>query len=273
MTMKKAAILIIIASAAVCFAAAAHAVTDHMRSPKRVHVVTKAEHRQDVDLLNQLRAGLAHSPIASITVGAPPAAFDQSPGSVWITYKINNDPNAPEQALFGYWQGLVLSGLFADLSNKRGLPPLYGHSFVLIAPDGTETPDSSSVIIPSPSTVSPGSEGLIRAALAHGAAAARGHAAVKDVTFDHPGGSLTPRVDVTVDDPKTFLADRAVNVYSIVSQVNDPKGPLAEGVFVVVRDPAGRLVTASGYSNRTRQGGGVDGPDYAGDSGGASLGG
>lgn len=200
-------------------------------------------------LLAEIMSGLQRSQIAHVKLREPPEPFDQSPGSVWLSYEIRADSGLAY--VRGFWQAQIVSGLFADISRELGLPRLYGHSFAMIRPGGERTEDGASVIVrPFEGPTEEASEASLRSLIAEYAGILG--IPVPSVETAAPLGHLMVEVIWTVDDPAIFLKDELISISDVVAPINGWEGrPRAEGAYAEVRDSAGRAVMASAYAVKT----------------------
>jgi hypothetical protein len=246
--------------------------------PDDANTRAEQERRQD-DLLKQLLRGFTRGRIAEASIGVPPSPFDESedvaavPGPRWIVYKIRADDKFDYKR--GKWQALVASGLMRDLSETSGLPPIVGHSFTILRPNGAEEYDAASTIFASSATGSPEArvdheylKDVVRGKAAEVAAK------LVELRTEKPLDRSAPEVILSVDSPKAFAANLYNNIWEIVGPLNgERERPLTEGAYVEVRDTIGRLVAISAYSVRTAQGTGIVSPEYVAEAGTASVGG
>ena len=236
--------------------------------PARQHTSVKAARDAQAELLAEIQRGFVDLRIAESRIGPPPEPYDASddirpiPGAVWIFYKIRASDHFAYKR--GKWQALVTSGLLRDVSATRNLPPVVGHSFTIIWPDGSDQYDASSTLY------KPEREPADRVDVTQLRELVRGGAdkvrvKLVELRVSRPLGRLAPEVVVRSDDPRAFVSRLYDNVWDIVGTINGETGqPLTEGAYIETRDANGTLVDVSAYSTRTGQGTGATNPAYGG---------
>lgn len=176
--------------------------------------------KQQHILLAEIIDGLERSQIAHAKLSEPPDPFDQSPGSVWLSYEIRADNRF--EYVRGYWQAQIVSGLFADISPERRLPRLYGHSFAIIGPGGERTEDGASVIVrPFEGPTDGLGEASLRALIAE---SARDLGVTASIETAASLGHLMVEVTLTPADLATFLRDVWQTIWDVVGPINHGDG-------------------------------------------------
>lgn len=210
----------------------------------------QSTHREQDLLVQEILAGMLDSRIVGVTVGAPPEDFEQRGNRSWLVFRVAVRDDA--DYIRAYWQGTIVAGLFRELSPARGLPRLYGLSFVKVWPDGrTEDADAGIIDLePQVSRELPAAslDGRIRAA------GEKFGASIKSIKMSAPLGKLAPTISIQVQNPRAFM--NSDGKYEIMRAVRGGGSdlPAAEGVLLEVRDAQNHLLTISGYSVRTGSG-------------------
>ena len=201
-------------------------------------------------LLREILRGIPRSHIKEVALVAPPEDFEPQ-DATWISFDVSAaDPVANVR---GFWQALLVAGLFRDESAKRGLPFVSGKTITVHAPDGTVRDEGSSLIDqPLEHAIQPVSEGQLTNAARAGAG--RAGVVLSQVAFAHPLGRLGVEMQVRTSNSAEFIRDRPKKLGQMISALIDPNQPQAEGTFVEVRDENGKFVSVSAYSVRTGEG-------------------
>src|SRR5204863_7825228 len=97
------------------FATAAHR-SGHTR-PVSARLDGGSPHQQT--LLRQILRGVPRAQIKDVTLTAPPEDFEPA-DATWIAFDVV--ASGPAENVRGFWQALVVAGLFRDESASRGLP-------------------------------------------------------------------------------------------------------------------------------------------------------
>jgi hypothetical protein len=205
-------------------------------------------------LLQAILGGLTQSQIIAVRVVSPPIGFEPR-DQTWLSFRVA--ASTPAESARGYWQALLVAGLFRDLSAQRGLPPVLGKDVTVVAPNGDEH-DEESAVIDQPTSHSIGAPRVadVVAAL-KSRAAARGFA-IRDAKVTTLFGRAAFEIDVTAPDRAKFLEARLSNLHHLLGSLIAEGQPQTEGTYVEVRDESGRLITVSAYSVRTGEGVGYD---------------
>ena len=215
--------------------------------------------QKQMHLLKKILKGIPSSHIARVEIGDPPIGNGPK-GRTWLYFDIA----APDdyQYVRGFWEGLIVTGLFMDVSQQQKLPRLWGRTFTIVRANGKRIYDGSSPIYrPFKGDTTRANGQRIVALLEQSASTV--NAKLQSVTFARPLGRLAPEVVVVANDPSAFLADRDQNVWKIVRPINAGNGrPRAEGVYLDVRDANNQWVTLSAYSVRTGTGVGLTNPKF-----------
>jgi hypothetical protein len=201
-------------------------------------------------LLAQIVRGFPERLISG-RVGRPPRE-DRRPRASFVYYKLRVASGV--QQVHGSWQAIVSSGVLRAESRARGLPPVLGHRFTLVRPDGRERFESESVL-------GDAFRGRITRVSAETAAdflrdsASSVGARLVSVRFPRPLGHLAAEAVVETTEPRVFASSAAEKIWEIALPLNRGAGrPRAEGVYIEVRTPAGEWVAASGYGVRISEG-------------------
>ncbi len=208
-------------------------------------------------ILRELRSGLPNSQIIQIDVRAPPRDFQPTSRSVWLAYTIRASNRF--DAVRGYWQALLVSGLFREESQRQRLASLHGHSFRYVLRSGVAQ-DGGSVAIGRPLHKPAANPELDKLAEIIRAGAARANVSVVGIHASRIRGAVALEITVRSANPRSFLAHRGENISKIVGRVNDYEHPLVDGTYLEVRDREGSIATVSAYSTRTGAGGGATDP-------------
>lgn len=200
-------------------------------------------------LLATIVAGLHDPHIAAIRIGRSPRGFGHH-GKTWL---YATERGRGLQLTRAVWQLDVVSGLFADECRARGLRRLAGTSRYVLLRDGRRQYAGADSVVTGPvSSAAPGRlESLIRAG------AKRARLAVTSRSFDRfIGGRSAVSIVVRVPNDRPALGSVRARTGTLVEALVSPQRglPLAEGVFVTVREPSGRWVFAAGYAPRAQTG-------------------
>jgi hypothetical protein len=246
-----------------CGSAPVASESDRAQSSTRNDMSRSTSMLQQDALLAEIVGGLRDSRLFDIRIGPPPEPFE-SPGSVWLSYTIDAEDQL--DFLRGYWQALLVSGLFSERSAELGLPRLHGHAFTMRLRDGSLKPDSAGVIVRHHTgPTEPADAARLRALIRDGAVQVG--LSLDQIQFTTPSGRLAPEIVATTSDPVAFLKNRHDRIWSLVRPVSrGDDRPRAEGSYVEVRDEAGDLVTISVYAARIAQGGSAVAPQYVPDA-------
>lgn len=211
-------------------------------------------------LLTKILKGIPSTHIARVGIGDPPIGNGPK-GRTWLYFDIAAADDY--HYVRGYWEGLIVAGLFMDVSRHEKLPRLWGRTFTIVRSGGKRIYDGSSPMYrPFKGDTTRASARQIVAVLQQSAATV--NAKLRRVTFARPLGRLAPEAVVVANDPSAFLADRNDNVWKIVGPINTGNGrPRAEGVYLDVRDARNHWVTLSAYSVRTGSGAGLTNPKFS----------
>jgi hypothetical protein len=206
------------------------------------------------EIVGRLGAG---SDIASVEIGSPPKDFESDLPNSWLTITINavRDESNVKQ----YWEAMLLAGAFRDSSDARKLPAIIGKTVRVLYSDGTVEDGGSTRFIEGTTVAVNGgaTEDTIKTAIDEGAAKANVH--VRSVSFEHPL-HLAPLIDVTADADYVRGARQELLTH-LLEKVAPEANPPTDGTYVEVRDAAGHLLTASGYSTALSEGAGWTRPD------------
>jgi hypothetical protein len=201
-------------------------------------------------LLREIVRGVPRSHIEDVTFVAPPEDFGPR-DATWVSFDVSaSDPVANAR---GFWQALLVVGLFRDESAKHGLPLVLGKTIVVHAADGTVRDEGSSLIDqPLEHPIQSTPEAQLRTAVR--AAAGRAGVVLGQLTFARPLGRLGVEMLVKTSNPAEFVRDRPMKLGQLVGALTRPEQPRTEGVYLEVRDESEKLVTVSAYSVRTGEG-------------------
>jgi hypothetical protein len=208
-------------------------------------------------LLTKILKEIPSTRIARVGIGDPPTGNGPM-GRTWLYF----DVAAADDYHYvrGFWEGLIVAGLFMDVSRQQKLPRLWGRTFTIVRPGGKRIYDGSSPMYrPFKGDTTRARARQIVALLQESTSTV--NAKLLSVRFARPLGRLAPEAIVIANDPSAFLADRNNNVWKIVGPINAGNGrPRAEGVYLDVRDANNHWVTLSAYSVRTGTGAGLTNP-------------
>jgi hypothetical protein len=255
---------------ATLFAGAAFATAGDRSKPVRVLSARLDGGNPDQQaLLREILRGIPRSQIKDVALTSPPEEFEPA-NAAWIAFDVVASDQA--ETVRGFWQALLIAGLFRDESASRGLPFVAGKTITVRGPDGSVRDEGQSLIDqPTSHAVLSTPEAQVSKLIASGAASAR--VAVARVSFGHPLGRVGVEAMVTTAEPTRFVRDRQLRLGELLAGFLKPNQPVADGVYVEVRDRAGKLVTTSAYSVRTGEGVGFTDPSFAASSGfGTTLG-
>ncbi len=205
-------------------------------------------------LLESIVSEMGSTSIEIIVVRPPPGCPEDCPdpdkrSAAWLEVTLRaQDPPGSVQA---YWEGLLLTGAFRDLSFAQGLPEVLGKTIVL--QDGSGVEPGPETIIAQPAQhwleTSPREEieALIRAGVRNVGLT------VESVDFIRPAEDAVVVVART-DDPESTVARRDLVLQELAGRIAYGERPLVEGIFLKILDGDGEPVTASAYSLRTGEG-------------------
>ncbi|HEX6699621.1 MAG TPA: hypothetical protein VF101_02730 [Gaiellaceae bacterium] len=214
-------------------------------------------------LLREILRGIPRSQIKEVALTTPPEDFEPA-DAAWIAFEVAASDQA--ETVRGFWQALVVAGLFRDESASRGLPFVAGKTITVRAPDGSVLDEGQSLIDQPTSHAVPSTpEAQVSKLIANGSASAR--VAVARVSFGHPLGQVGVEATVTTAEPSAFVGERQLRLGQLLAGCLKPDQAVAEGFYIEVRDRSGKLVTTSAYSVRTGEGVGFTDPSYASSTG------
>jgi hypothetical protein len=241
--------------ASACPLAAASAVP----AATKVDVVSTAIPQTQLTALHEIVRGLPSRRIVESKLGQPPPSTAQAPG-VWIYYKLRLRRGF--DYVRGEWQVDLTSGVLRDISRSHNWPNVLGQTITLILPSGRERHDSDIAIGTAfRGTVASTSDNQLRL-IANRSARAAGTKLIT-VALARVLGRTAVELTVKTDRPREFLRERTTNMWKIMTPItHGAQEPLAEGVFVVVRDRHGAWVTVSGYAVRAAAGGSTTNPRF-----------
>jgi hypothetical protein len=211
-------------------------------------------------LVAELAAVMGADGIESIELGDPPDGFFEGSGAaerVWLTIGLRAaDVVASAETT---WKALILSGAIYERSRVLGLGRVSGQSITVTYASG-RTADGGSTVIEPPAAVGnivarPAAELVSEVTRSVDASGAR-LVSVRLVR----GLRLAPVVEVEVPDSAAFLTRRPVRVRELLGAFSSLRNPIADGVFLKVADPDGRVIYAQGLATRTAQGVGYVAP-------------
>jgi hypothetical protein len=157
----------------------------------------------------------------------------------------------PADAVLAKWQAMLTVGAFRDQAHAIGGTEVIGYTPKVVYPDGTT--DQPEVLISQPfdhripgltsqKLIDRISEDAVKAQLQ-----------VRDVSFAIPQ-ERAPIISLTIENETAGLSDAARSLEVLRSDLVDFNNPLAEGMYVEIRNKAGDLTFATAYSVRMGQG-------------------
>jgi hypothetical protein len=249
--------LLVAVGLATLFAGAAFATDGHRSTPSRALRARLDGGSPDQQaLLREILRGIPRAQIKDVALTSPPEDFEPA-DATWIAFEVVASDRA--ETVRGFWQALLIAGLFRDESASRSLPFVAGKTITVRAPDGTIRDEGISLIDqPTVHAIPSTPEAQVSKLLVSGAA--RAGVVLNRVAFAHPLGRVGAEATITTPKPGEFVRDRQVRLGELLSDFFRPDQPLTEGFYVEVRDQAGKLVTVSAYSVRTGEGAGFTYP-------------
>jgi len=211
---------------------------------------------QQQALLREVLAGLPRSQLSDLSI-TPSEDFEPQDAS-WVVLDVAASTSAED--VRGFWQALLVAGLFRDESEVRGLPYVAGKTITVRRPDGSIIDEGSSLIDqPLGHAIQAPTDASLEKDLR--AAATRASVTYKEASYAHLLGHPAVEVSVTARNAIDFVRNRPMKLAQLVGAVEYHEHPRAEGAYVEVYDTSGRLVTLSAYSVRAGEGLGYTSPE------------
>ena len=201
-------------------------------------------------LLGSILRGATGAQVASARLGRSPGTY-RVPGT-WIYLTVRARDQL--RGVHAFWQGLLVAGLFRDLSARRGLPRVVGKTMTLTLPGGRRDDGGTTPLDPAGlHKVLQTPVGTIEQLLRQGAFNA--DVTVQSITFVRLRGTLAPQLVVVTRDPARFVESRSRKLFQLLAGVDgDGVVGRVEGTYLEVRDKAGKPVLASAYAVRVSEG-------------------
>ncbi|MDQ3823307.1 MAG: hypothetical protein M3321_08710 [Actinomycetota bacterium] len=207
-------------------------------------------------LLRDVLRGIPRSQLRTVAIVNPPEEFEPA-DATWLEFGVAADDSV--ENVRGFWQALLVAGIFRDESAKRGLPFVAGKTITVVAQDGTVRDEAASVIDqPLTHEIEAVSDARMHDLVRAGAA--RAGVLGPEVAFTRPFGRTGVEIVVRTPDAPGFIRSRGQKLVELLGSLVNRETPRAEGAYLEVRDVAGRFVTVSAYSVRTGEGVGYSDP-------------